>query len=121
MRKRDYHGAQVDAIDLEARAANREGREVQLTDAQLASLGHRKRNPLKVIRSFCLQCMGGAAVEVKRCTSPGCALYVYRLGRDPYSRRTGDPNFGKRSTARARISEQRADFSPETDQGTEAA
>jgi hypothetical protein len=76
-------------IQLEVEAANREGREVALTDEQLASLGHAKRNPIKVIRGFCLSCMGGNAAEVRRCTSPGCKLFPYRFGSNPFSGRRG--------------------------------
>jgi len=76
-------------IQAEVAAANREGREVALSDEQLASLGHAKRNPIKVIRAFCLSCMGGNAAEVRRCTSPGCKLFPYRFGSNPFSGRRG--------------------------------
>jgi hypothetical protein len=76
-------------VQAKVAAANRENREVQLTDDQLAQLGHAKRNPIKVIRAFCLTCMGGNAAEVRRCTSPGCALFPYRLGKNPFSGRKG--------------------------------
>jgi hypothetical protein len=39
--------------------------------------------PLKSIRKQCIECMGGSAEEVKRCTARKCWLYPYRLGRDP--------------------------------------
>ena len=67
-------------IQAEVKAANREHREVELTDEQLATLGHGKRPLTKVIRSFCLACQGDNAAEVRRCTSPGCALWPYRMG-----------------------------------------
>jgi hypothetical protein len=41
------------------------------------------------MRKFCLGCMGGNAAEVRRCTSPGCALFPYRLGKNPFSGRKG--------------------------------
>jgi hypothetical protein len=80
-------------VQAEVAAANRENREVQLTDDQLAELGHAKRNPIKVIRAFCLSCMGGNAAEVRRCTSPGCKLYPYRLGTNPFTDRKGRASF----------------------------
>ena len=41
-------------------------------------------NPVKAIRAFCIDCCGGSANEVKLCTSPKCALYPFRLGKNPY-------------------------------------
>ena len=76
-------------VQLEVEAANRENREVELSDDQLAQLGHRKRNPVETMRKFCLGCMAGNAAEVRRCTSPGCALFPYRLGKNPFSGRKG--------------------------------
>ena len=33
------------------------------------------------IRLFCLECMGDSAHDVRRCPSPDCSLYPFRLGR----------------------------------------
>ena len=33
------------------------------------------------IRLFCLECMGGNAAEVRRCTAIACFLWPYRTGR----------------------------------------
>ena len=41
-------------------------------------------NPLRAIRAFCLECMGGSADGVRECTAPNCWLYSYRLGRNPF-------------------------------------
>jgi hypothetical protein len=46
-----------------------------------------------VIRAFCLSCMGGNAAEVRRCTSPGCALFPYRFGTNPFTDRKGRASF----------------------------
>ena len=120
MRKRDYHGAAGAAIDREVRLANRQGREVELDDDQLEELGHKKRPLLRVIRDMCLRCVCGSSSEIRRCTSVACPLYPYRLGKDPYSTRRGR-SASDLALARARISEQRADFSPEAADGAEAA
>jgi hypothetical protein len=100
--------ASSSAIDGEVKNANRERREVALTDEQLASLGHRKRNPIKVIRAFCLSCMGDNSAEVRRCTSPGCALFPYRMGRNPYTDRKGGAGFAV-PTARSPIQDERGE------------
>lgn len=44
----------------------------------------KKTNPVKAIRAFCIDCCGGSAYEVKLCTAPKCALYPFRLGKNPY-------------------------------------
>lgn len=38
---------------------------------------------LKEVRKFCVECMGGMRNEVKKCTSPQCRLYPFRMGRKP--------------------------------------
>lgn len=42
------------------------------------------KSPLKAIRQFCIDCNGGSPYEVKNCTSPKCALYPFRFGKNPY-------------------------------------
>ena len=42
------------------------------------------KNPVKAIRAFCVECCGGSANEVKTCTAPNCALFPFRLGKNPY-------------------------------------
>ena len=39
--------------------------------------------PMKAIREKCLDCSGGSSNEVKLCTVTGCALYPFRLGKNP--------------------------------------
>ena len=34
------------------------------------------------IKLFCLECVGGSRIEVKRCTDAGCPLYRYRPYRE---------------------------------------
>ena len=41
-------------------------------------------NPVKAIRAFCLECVGGSANEVKPCPSMRCPLHPFRFGRNPY-------------------------------------
>jgi hypothetical protein len=38
-------------------------------------------SPMASIRLFCLECMGGSALEVKKCAAPECPLYLLRFGR----------------------------------------
>ena len=38
---------------------------------------------LSAIRKNCLECVGWSTDEVKNCTSPLCALYPFRFGKNP--------------------------------------
>jgi hypothetical protein len=51
--------------------------------------GHAKRPLLKVIREKCIDCSGGSLAQVRRCPVQRCALWPYRMGRNPFSQRRG--------------------------------
>lgn len=38
---------------------------------------------VKLIRKFCLHCMGGSSDTVKKCPSANCFLYPFRIGKNP--------------------------------------
>jgi hypothetical protein len=44
---------------------------------------------LKVMRAKCLDCCAGKAGEVRNCTLDTCALWHYRMGRNPFTNRRG--------------------------------
>lgn len=44
-------------------------------------------SPVKAIRAFCLDCVGGSANEVKLCPSTKCALRPFRFGKNPFTKR----------------------------------
>ncbi len=48
---------------------------------------------LKVIRAFCMDCLGGSYQEIENCTSPNCKLFEFRRGKDPMPSKKG---FGSR-------------------------
>jgi hypothetical protein len=50
----------------------------------------RGRPSVKLIRQFCLECMGGSKRLVKECQSEDCPLHRYRFGKNP--RRAGVGN-----------------------------
>lgn len=89
MRGRNAANKYPEEVRAEVSAACRENRPIELPAASLEKLGHHKRNPLKAVREHCLDCHGGNRAEVRRCTSVGCSLWVYRLGSNPYSARKG--------------------------------
>ena len=41
-------------------------------------------SPQKAIQVFCFECCGGTKQYVKECTAKDCALYPYRMGKNPY-------------------------------------
>lgn len=43
-------------------------------------------NPVKAIREKCLDCCCGSATEVNLCEIHDCALYPFRLGKNPFRR-----------------------------------
>lgn len=43
-----------------------------------------KRISAKVIRRFCLECMGGSSCFVKECEKEDCPMHSYRFGRNPF-------------------------------------
>lgn len=44
-------------------------------------------NPLKAIREKCIDCCCGSLAEVKDCVTERCALFPYRMGKNPYRKR----------------------------------
>ena len=53
------------------------------------------RPSVKVIRAFCLQCLGGNLSFVRDCETTDCYCHPYRMGKNPA--RTGKGNFANRS------------------------
>jgi hypothetical protein len=43
-----------------------------------------RHNPVKAIRAHCLRCCGGSPKGVAECPSAGCALFDFRMGRNPH-------------------------------------
>ena len=49
----------------------------------------KSKSPVKAIREFCIECMGGRVNEgylkqISGCGSPHCALFKFRFGKNPY-------------------------------------
>jgi hypothetical protein len=44
-------------------------------------------NPVKAIRAKCLECSCGSTAEIKDCPVTECALYPFRMGKNPYRQR----------------------------------
>lgn len=65
-----------------------------------------QKNPVKAIREFCLDCCGDSPSTVKDCTSVNCALYPFRLGKNPY-RAKREMTDEQRAAAKIRLAEAR--------------
>lgn len=59
-----------------------------LTEKILADCGHEWLSPLKVMRAKCIDCCGGELGEVRKCTAVSCPLWPYRMGTNPFRRKT---------------------------------
>lgn len=46
------------------------------------------KNPVKAIRAKCLDCSCDSPEEVRNCPVTDCALYPFRLGKNPFFKRT---------------------------------
>ena len=68
----------------------------------------RKRSSVKIMRRFCLDCMGGNKAAVKECSTYDCLIYPFRLGKNPML--TGK---GKSPAEMAQIRALRRPFSKE--------
>ena len=63
----------------------------ELGRTTLESAGFEGQPLLKVIRAKCLDCSCYQPSEVAKCTATGCALWPYRMGKNPFSNRRGNP------------------------------
>jgi hypothetical protein len=52
--------------------------------AELQAMGFEPVPVLKAIRAKCLDCSGGMASEVRDCLVRNCALYPFRMGKNPW-------------------------------------
>ena len=43
--------------------------------------------PLKAIKAKCIECCCGYALEVKNCVAKDCALFPFRFGKNPFSKK----------------------------------
>jgi hypothetical protein len=50
--------------------------------------GHMAISPVEAIRQKCLDCSGQPTAEVKVCETVTCALWPFRAGRHPYTKKS---------------------------------
>ena len=69
-------------------------------------------NPVKAIREKCLDCCCGSAQEVSMCVIEDCALYAFRLGKNPYRKKREVPEEHIRNMVEARRKKAEVDNLP---------
>jgi len=50
----------------------------------------RGRPSVKLIRRFCLECMGGSQLLVRNCSTGECPVWPFRMGKNPNRAGIGD-------------------------------
>ena len=68
---------------------------------ELQAMGFEPVPVLKAIRTKCLDCSGGMASEVRDCLVRNCALYPFRMGKNPWRAPVSDEH--RQRAARIRI------------------
>ena len=63
----------------------------RVSAAELTLAGHDKDSLLSVIRRKCLDCCAGQMGEVRLCTATACDLWPYRMGTNPFAKRSLTP------------------------------
>lgn len=58
-----------------------------MSEDDLRLLGHEGGPLLAAIRARCLDCCAGSVAEVRSCVSGTCALWPYRMNKNPFRRR----------------------------------
>ena len=98
MKRRNSAGKYAPDVQDLVEAACRQNSEIVATAELYEKLGHGPRNPIKVMRAFCLDCMGEQPSMVRKCTSVGCDLWPFRLGSNPF-RKPQTHGFGREKAA----------------------
>ena len=55
----------------------------EISVAALQALGG-PQSPIKAIRAKCIDCSGGSMTEARKCVAVGCALWPFRMGKNPF-------------------------------------
>jgi hypothetical protein len=64
------------------------GRRPSDVPSEFLSANFSAQNPMKAIRAKCLDCCCGNAAEVRKCTATDCPLWPFRLGSNPFRKKS---------------------------------
>ena len=59
----------------------------KILDTNTRSENGDKKTPVKAIRKYCLECCLEKPSEVRLCAAKDCALWPYRMGKNPFHQR----------------------------------
>ena len=97
--------ALLEISPYEVDGSHRIGRDPRKIPAhEFDGAGMSGRPMLDVLRAKCLDCSAGAADEVRKCVSVGCALWPYRMGSNPFRSVTLSDEERERRRARLKAS-----------------
>jgi hypothetical protein len=83
-----YSNPERYAVALEEGSEGTQGRDPrQMTLEELESVGHPPRPLREAIREKCLDCSGGSIKEIRLCTAVACALWPFRMNKNPFHTR----------------------------------
>ena len=102
--KRDNPKSLICLDNQSGKEIGRDARDV--SGAELIDAGHKVDSLLTVIRKKCLDCCVGQISEVRLCTATACDLWPYRMGTNPFAKRTLTEE--QREAARERMAAARA-------------
>jgi hypothetical protein len=68
-----------------------------MTQTELIEAGHTKAGFYEIVRRKCVWCQNNKSHAVRKCVTVACPLWPYRMGTNPFTKRTGNPNFKKKS------------------------
>jgi hypothetical protein len=64
------------------------GRRPSDVPSEFLYLNFSAQNPMKAIRAKCIDCCCGNAAEVRKCVATDCDLWPFRLGSNPFRKRS---------------------------------
>jgi hypothetical protein len=70
---------------------------------ELRALGHMQMTPLAALRLRCVDCCGGSAAEVRKCTALTCPAWPFRMGANPWRAALSDAEKTRRRNLLARV------------------
>ena len=82
-------GLEIKQIDGQECLIGRDPRQMSVNE--LNALGHVAKTPKKLIREHCIECCGDMPAEVRRCVVVKCVFWPYRMSKNPFSTRKGNP------------------------------
>ena len=83
MTKRDF----LEISPYRADSGELIGRQPNEVPSEILSQKFRAQNPLKAIREKCIDCCCGDTSEVRKCVAFDCALWPFRMGKNPFRKK----------------------------------